>query len=611
MQHTPACPAGTVKIRTVLRDAAEIENSVIGAFGRPFILVGGGFSEIIESGPDELAHDKGVVVLTLEFMIGHRPPRRTAEVEAVDLKIVLSFELLEEPVGIFPAAAERRSALRRIDRSIREIVMVDGIDIGFVVEAFHIHIVEQTAADAVVAVVEPGRRRTGGVLVMADRAQAPGHFRPFRNVLLVNLVADAPHDDARMVGVAPDHIPEIAFRPFVKVKIVAVRTFRELPFVKRLAEHQKPELVAQIEKFRIRRIVRGPDRIASDSLELEETVTRRVAVHSRAQRSQIVMQTHAPELQGRAVDEETANRIEHRIAQSEPDFPFFLPEFQNKTVEMRRVRMPERGILNPESAGEIRRSLHGSAECGRPVRRGNGNSQMRRFLFRVVNPDRHADTAALRADPHSPVVDMDTPGSHKPDMPVDAASGIPAAGLRIVLRLHRENILSGMHKIREINGKGGISVRPSSGIFPVAVDFRVGHDAVEFHADMPGKLLPHQEAFPVESFPDMRQSARSSGKGVMIGTVSGGIQDRDLRIVLRRKGPADRPVMRHINALPCGVVEVRLFKSFSDTSRKTPVPFQIAVHENLLFHENCSSVCPISGIPNFRSAPLQYDFLEK
>ena len=159
-----------------------------------------------------------------------------------------------------------------------------------------------------------------------------------------------------MVGVAPDHIPEIAFRPFVKVKIVAVRTFRELPFVKRLAEHQKPELVAQIEKFRIRRIVRGPDRIASDSLELEETVTRRVAVHSRAQRSQIVMQTHAPELQGRAVDEETANRIEHRIAQSEPDFPFFLPEFQNKTVEMRRVRMPERGILNPESGDIIGRT---------------------------------------------------------------------------------------------------------------------------------------------------------------------------------------------------------------------------------------------------------------
>ena len=103
MQHRLLRPACLVKVRPVLRQSGQVENSVVRAADRPVAVVGRRLSEVVEAGPDELAHDPRAGVLLFEFVIRRRRIGRMLEVAARALPVFADDPLGEER-KIVPAA---------------------------------------------------------------------------------------------------------------------------------------------------------------------------------------------------------------------------------------------------------------------------------------------------------------------------------------------------------------------------------------------------------------------------------------------------------------------------------------------------------------------------
>ena len=76
---------------------------------------------------------------------------------------------------------------------------------------------------------------------MADVLQVLGDFDTFLAPLLRNLIADAPHDDARMVAVVLHEIGDVLVAPLLKEASITILALRINPHIEALCHHHHTE----------------------------------------------------------------------------------------------------------------------------------------------------------------------------------------------------------------------------------------------------------------------------------------------------------------------------------------------------------------------------------
>ena len=239
---------------------------------------------------------------------------------------------------------------------------------------------------AFVRLVEPGGHGPRRVLLVADVGEPLRHLPPVRPGLLEDLVPDAPHHDARVVPVAPDHVPQVALAPRVEVLPVAVLDLRHAPHVEGLVHDEQAHAVRRLEQLGGRRVVARADGVRPHALQDLELALRRAAIDGGPERAQVVVVAHALQRDAAAVQQEALvgavldrADAERRLVTVEDGVA--TPHRADHGVEVGPVQVPARGRRDrdPGESGRRPRPRARSAPtgCARPRGRRRPGSASR------------------------------------------------------------------------------------------------------------------------------------------------------------------------------------------------------------------------------------------
>ena len=115
-----------------------------------------------------------------------------------------------------------------------------------IVKARHIHHLSKAALQCLLCAVHTLCDRTGGIELMAQLLQMAGYLTAFLATLFGDLIADAPHDDARVVSVDKHEVRDISVGPLVKETGIAILALRIEPHVETLGHDHHTQRVADI-----------------------------------------------------------------------------------------------------------------------------------------------------------------------------------------------------------------------------------------------------------------------------------------------------------------------------------------------------------------------------
>ena len=175
-----------------------------------------------------------------------------------------------------------------------------------VVESRHIHHLGKTALQGFLSPVHALCDGTSGVKQMTESLQMAGYLAPLFTALFRNLVADAPHDDARVVAVGEDEVLDIAVAPVVEETGIAVFALRIDPHIKAFCHHHHTQRVADIHLHLTRHIVRCSDGVTAHLFHQLDLSDEGGLVDGGTERSQVVVQTDTLDLPRDAIQLETA-----------------------------------------------------------------------------------------------------------------------------------------------------------------------------------------------------------------------------------------------------------------------------------------------------------------
>ena len=238
----------------------------------------------------------------------------------------------------------------RADDFARWILLVRGQD--FVLPIILADDVEHVCQSVIVVVAgvraeQRLRHRPGRVGFVGNCHQSPENaLCQFRLRRVVNFVAHAVKDDAGMIAVAQNGVAFVRFRPFVEIQMIVVGILGHSPAIEHFVHHQKSHAVAQIEKLRRGRVVRGANGIHSERLQGFQPFFPDTQRHRRAERAAIVMQANALDLEILSVQPEAGVRLEMRVADAEGRRRFVQHragrnDFADGVVKLRIVKVPE------------------------------------------------------------------------------------------------------------------------------------------------------------------------------------------------------------------------------------------------------------------------------
>ena len=269
--------------------------------------------------PDEAAYEPRVageeipVVLEVARSVAHRM-RVLAQNEGAPLVLVL-----QEPPD-------------PLDRGVHPAVEIDEV---------------RRLPDGLRSVVDPGVKDP----LVVDEAARIALPRPLRHQTVVpsepRLVAERPHHDTRMILVAlhekPHSVDEgLGVLPALRKHIDVARHRGTVAFEVGLVDDIEAELVAQLEKARVVRVVRGPHRIDVVTLHHQEVRAHVIERNRIAGKGVRFMAIHALALDRAAVEE---NR---RVPDLYPPESYrgsseLALVFQHETIEARLFGRPELG----------------------------------------------------------------------------------------------------------------------------------------------------------------------------------------------------------------------------------------------------------------------------
>ncbi len=257
-----------------------------------------------------------------------------------------------------------------------------------------------------------------------------------------------------MIAIAANHRGQVDGRPFIEIfrvsagdelaLVMAVGPFAlaARPFVEGFVHHQKTHAVAQIEKFRRRRIMAGADGVGAHLPEQIETALPDFNGNRRTQRAGVLVKTDALELHRLPVERETligiemkktnANRKRMRIDDLARQLNVDL-----QAIEIGIVGGPEMGIGNRQRFRKMARILGRQNEW--PSRAGdflsvcvqqrvNESAGVIGCIVIDINSDHHLRFALAdlrRCDDDVVRIDAKGVGSFEEDVTINSRARIP------------------------------------------------------------------------------------------------------------------------------------------------------------------------------------------
>ena len=204
------------------------------------------------------------------------------------------------------ARAHGRCRLAAQDKALRQTLKQLIIPVEAIVKARHICHLGKTAPNIAVGLVHAAGHHARGVILMAQGDEVLVALHALGLPLLGNLVAHAPHDDARMVTVIEHQIADVLLPPLVPIAAVAIAHLGLLPPVKTLGHDHHAQAVADFHLHRRGHIVAGADGIGAHGLHHLNLADQRCLVDGSTQRAKVMVQAHAFNLAALAIELETA-----------------------------------------------------------------------------------------------------------------------------------------------------------------------------------------------------------------------------------------------------------------------------------------------------------------
>ena len=228
------------------------------------------------------------------------------------------------------------------------------VEEGAVVEAWDVEGRSHATLEDAQWVVHPVGHGAGGVFTVADLLQAIGELSSVERRLLGDFIPDAPHDDRRAVAELMHEVHQITLVPLVEVEVVAVGHLSLRPAVEALCHHGHAHLITETDELWGGHIVRGADGIDAHVLHGADLASHGGFVHRSAERTEVMMEASALELQLPPVQVEAVACLqfdrsdpEGRRVSVEQTTAF--AELDDILIEVRLVDVPELGMLHVEA----------------------------------------------------------------------------------------------------------------------------------------------------------------------------------------------------------------------------------------------------------------------
>ena len=329
----------------------------------------------------------------------------------------------------------------------------------------------------------------------------------------VNLVADAPQDDARMIAVPANHVRNIRHRPLIKTFAVPIMACcAETPlhhpfmlprrkFVKCFVHHDEAHPIAQVQKFRVRRIVAGANRVDADFFQQTQTPFQNFLWHGRAKWTRVVMNANPLELGRNAVESKSFVGVKRRGADAKGRFDFINHsvagfDMTSYSVKLRRLERPQLRLWNCYCLNQSLNRVAGSG-IGRGGCRDNcsirpDNIRPQREVFSignsVFNPRLDADKRGLlfyfrRRHRRSPMRDVQWFRDDEPHVPINSRACIETRiSVTRMIHAHGDDVVRMPVQIRrQLVFKSDVTVWPLANKLAVDPDFAMVIHAVEFN----------------------------------------------------------------------------------------------------------------------------------
>ena len=350
-------PFRLIDIVRVFRKARRIQLSEIGISG----MVWGRLPNIIKSCPEELSAGKRVVPLSNHTCLGRFcPPAGRGIAKCRTLLIhIRQYGLAVRETIDFPALY-RGSSLTSINDPVRMLLVVFVIIFLRIIITGHFYQIRTLLGVLprhVVGTNGDFRIFTGIVDPYFTHQIFRNFLSPFADVGIINLISDAPQDQAWMVPV-PAHPARHIFRiPFWKEAPVIIWIFGTFPHVKRLRHYEKSHGIRQFHHVWSKHIVGKSEGIHAHGFQFFQLPLHRPVIVCRAEAAKVMVFTYTVELYFAAVQQKSLIRTEFFCTETDRitfrlyTFPLQI-KLRFQIIQMRMFHRPALYLWNRHCIGD-------------------------------------------------------------------------------------------------------------------------------------------------------------------------------------------------------------------------------------------------------------------
>ena len=429
-----------------------------------------------------------------------------------------------------------------------------------IVEARYIHGLGKAALQGIFCLIHTLGNRAGRVVLMTDILQMLRNLHTFLAPLFRNLVADAPHDDARMVAVVLYQIGDILIAPLLEELGVAVLALRINPHIETLCHDHHTEGIADFHLHGRRHVVGSTDGIATHLLHHLDLTDKGCLVLSCSQRTEVVMQADTLDFAGDAIELKTiilgyGNGADTGLQGLHISHLLSFISGKLYLIEIRRFRRPELRIRYLQSSLDFRigtcDGLLGNLLASLIQQGYDGLARLTSLSFQQRIYFYFSFLLICFQGTHEGIpgrevfVAIEFYGNRT----VKTASRIPTTALLYIIKMYLDEItLTKLDERCDVDAEGIVAVSPLASLLAIDADNRLAHGTVE---DEYGTLiaLRSRPVHLIHTLTYPRQRTRTSR---LLGLFGFAIllDGHHLQVPFLIKRSRDSPIVRNSYLLP-------------------------------------------------------------
>ena len=360
-----------------------------------------------------------------------------------------------------------------------------------IVEARNVHHLGKSTLQGILSLIHTLGYRARWVVLMTDILQTLGNLHTLLAPLFWNLVADTPHDDARMIAVVLYQIGDILIAPLLEELGIAVLAFRINPHIETLCHDHHTEGIAEFHLHGRRHVVGSTDSIATHLLHHLDLTDESCLVFCCTQRTEVVVQTDTLQSAGNAIELETiilgyGNGTDTGLQGLDISHLFSFISGKFYLIEVRRFRRPELRIRYLQSSldfrigtcdgllGNLLASLIQQGYDGLARLTSLSFQQCIYFYFSFLLISLQGTDEGIPG--REVLVAIEFYGNRT----VKAASRIPTTALLYIIKIYLDEItLTKLDERCDVDAEGIVAVSPLACLLAIDADNRLAHGTVE------------------------------------------------------------------------------------------------------------------------------------